>query len=77
MKYDLRSSQFFACFLLHSGMLFGLLFKSEDGGAIFLRNVRYLSEDYMALYPRDTRKTLQLQTKMKWIHHCKVIYKNI
>jgi hypothetical protein len=29
-----------------------LLFSPEDGGHTFLRNVRWLSTDYMALYPR-------------------------
>jgi hypothetical protein len=29
--------------------LFGLLFSPEDGGDMFLRNVWWLSTDYMAL----------------------------
>jgi hypothetical protein len=28
------------------------LFDPEDGGDMFLRNIRFLSTDYMVLYPR-------------------------
>jgi hypothetical protein len=38
---------------LNTGFLFGLFFDPEDGGDMFLRNVGYLSKDYMALYPED------------------------
>jgi hypothetical protein len=31
--------------------LLGLFFDPEDGGDIFLRNVGWLSTDYIALYP--------------------------
>jgi hypothetical protein len=37
---------------LHAGFLLGLLFNQEDGGSVFLRNVGWLSPDYMALCPR-------------------------
>jgi hypothetical protein len=37
------------CF--YSGTFLGL-FGPEDGGDMFLRNVGWLSTDYMALYPR-------------------------
>jgi hypothetical protein len=40
------------CYLLHASLLLGLFFDLEDGGDIFLRNVSWLSMDYMALYPR-------------------------
>jgi hypothetical protein len=35
VKVNLR----FGCCLLHAGSLLGLLFNSEDGGDIFLRNI--------------------------------------
>jgi hypothetical protein len=38
------------CF--HAGFLSGLFFNPEDGGDMFLRNVGWLSTEYMALYPR-------------------------
>jgi hypothetical protein len=41
-----------ACHLLHAGFLLGLFFEPEDGGAMFLRNLGWLSVDYTALYPR-------------------------
>jgi hypothetical protein len=37
------------CF--HAGILLGL-FDPEDGGDMFLRNFRWLSTDYTALFPR-------------------------
>jgi hypothetical protein len=37
------------CF--HAGSLFGLLFDSEDGSDMFLRNVGCLSMDYIEIYP--------------------------
>jgi hypothetical protein len=40
-------------FLLHSGLLLGLLFNPQDGGDMFLRNVGLLSPGRTALYPRD------------------------
>jgi hypothetical protein len=41
-----------SCYLLHAGFLFGLIFDTEDGGDIFLRNVGCLSTNYTALYLR-------------------------
>jgi hypothetical protein len=35
-----------------AGFLLGLLFKAEDGGYMFVRNVGLLSIDRTALYPR-------------------------
>jgi hypothetical protein len=35
----------------HADFLLGLIFDSENGGVIFLRNVGWLSTDYIALYP--------------------------
>jgi hypothetical protein len=40
--------------LLHAGFLFVLFFGSEDGDNMFLRNVRWFSSEYTALYPRRT-----------------------
>jgi hypothetical protein len=42
---DLRFSQ---RLLLHSGFLIGLFFDPEDGDDMFLRNIDWLSTDYMA-----------------------------
>jgi hypothetical protein len=42
----------YACHLLHAGFFLRLFFDPEDGGDMFLRNVRWLSTDYKALYPR-------------------------
>jgi hypothetical protein len=41
----------FPC-LINAGFLFGLVFNPEYGGDTFLQNVRWLSTDYMPLYPR-------------------------
>jgi hypothetical protein len=38
------------CF--HDDFFFGILFDTEDGGDMFLRNVGSLSTDFTALYPR-------------------------
>jgi hypothetical protein len=38
--------------LIRADFLLDLLFDPEDGGDMFLRNVVYLSPDYMALHPR-------------------------
>jgi hypothetical protein len=35
-----------------AGYLLGLFFDPEDRDDMFLRNVGWLSTDYMALYPR-------------------------
>jgi hypothetical protein len=37
------------CCLLFAGIFLGYLLNSEDGGDIFLRNVGWLSTDYMEL----------------------------
>jgi hypothetical protein len=39
-------------YVLHAGFLLGLFFDPENRGDMFLRNVCWLSTDYMALYPR-------------------------
>jgi hypothetical protein len=46
-----NTTQSGACRLLHAGFWLGLLFEIEDGGDMFLRNVGYLSSDYMMLHP--------------------------
>jgi hypothetical protein len=38
--------------MLRAGFLLGLLFSPDNGGDLFLRNVGWLSTDYMALHPR-------------------------
>jgi hypothetical protein len=43
-----RTNKALFAILIHAGFLFG----AEDWGDIFLRNVGWLSTDYMALYPR-------------------------
>jgi hypothetical protein len=48
------------CF--HTGILLDLFFDLEDGGNMFLRNVGWLSTDYMALYHRG-----QYSSK-KWLN---------
>jgi hypothetical protein len=40
------------CHLLSRWILLGLYFYNEDGGFMFLRNINWLSSDYMVLYPR-------------------------
>jgi hypothetical protein len=40
--------------------LLGLLFETEDGGYIFLRNVDCLSPDYTALYSRLHNYSIEL-----------------
>jgi hypothetical protein len=37
---------------LHTSFLLSLLLDSEDGGDMFLRNIGWLSRDYIVLYPR-------------------------
>jgi hypothetical protein len=39
------------CYLLHAGILLGFFYFPADWGEIFLRNVGWLSTDYMELYP--------------------------
>jgi hypothetical protein len=41
-----------------AGFSLALFFYPEDGGEMFLRNVRWLSTDYMALYPRRYHSSL-------------------
>jgi hypothetical protein len=43
---------FAACYLLHSGLLFGLFFDPEDGGEMFLRNACWLLTGHTELYLR-------------------------
>jgi hypothetical protein len=40
------------CYLLHIGFLLGLFLDPGDGGHMFLRNVGWLSMDYMAICPK-------------------------
>jgi hypothetical protein len=42
-----------ACYLLHAGFLFGLLFDSEDGGDMSLRNVVWLQQTTQRYLPED------------------------
>jgi hypothetical protein len=44
----------------HAGFLISLLFDSEKGGDIFLRNVGWISLNYKALYPRRRNCSEQL-----------------
>jgi hypothetical protein len=46
-----------ACYLIPAGFLLGLLFDSEDGGEIILRNVGCFSTDYTASYPRRQKSS--------------------
>jgi hypothetical protein len=41
-----------ACQLFHADSLFGLFFYPKDRGGMFLPSVRWLTKDYMTLYPR-------------------------
>jgi hypothetical protein len=45
------------------GFLLGLFFYSDDGGGMFLRNVCWLSTDYMTLYPDDSYLNIKLDLK--------------
>jgi hypothetical protein len=45
-------SNTFDCSLLHAVYLLSLHFDPEDGGNMFFWNIRWLSPDYTALYPR-------------------------
>jgi hypothetical protein len=47
----------FACWLLFADYLLGLLFNTEDGDSVFLRNVCELLPDYTASHPRSVRST--------------------
>jgi hypothetical protein len=40
------------CYLIYACLLPGLLFNPEDGGDMFLRNVGWLSPEYMAVHHR-------------------------
>jgi hypothetical protein len=42
----------------------GLLFYSEDGGDMFIRNVSVLSSDYMATYP--IRFMIEVLTRLSY-----------
>jgi hypothetical protein len=37
---SMRQAENSVCFLIHAGFLLGLLFNPEDGGEIFIRNVK-------------------------------------
>jgi hypothetical protein len=47
-----ETSMKLAAVKVHAGFLLGLLFKQEDRGNMFLRNVSWLSPDYTVLCPR-------------------------
>jgi hypothetical protein len=49
--YGYNTAQQTYC-LLHASFLLDLLFDTEDGGGMLLRNVSWLLPDYTALYPR-------------------------
>jgi hypothetical protein len=52
--------------LYHAVFLLGLLFNSEDEGDIFLRNVRWLSTDYAALYSRRYNSWNYTFSRSQW-----------
>jgi hypothetical protein len=45
---------------VEAGVLLSL-FDSEDGGSMFLRNVDWLSTDFMVLYPRSLQSYSHLE----------------
>jgi hypothetical protein len=53
-----------ACYRFHAGF-----FDSEDGGDLFLRNVRWLSTQYTALYPRR-QNCWKYATVINYIQNC-------
>jgi hypothetical protein len=57
---NVASSLRCACYLLHSGFLYGLFFDPEGGGSMLLRNVSWLPTDHTALYPRRQDFVLHL-----------------
>jgi hypothetical protein len=60
-----------------SKLLLGLFFDPDDGGDMFLRNIRRLSMNYLALYPRDKtlRKDLKERIiKCKFPHSCRSFF---
>jgi hypothetical protein len=58
------------CYLLHACFLIGLFFDTEVGAEIFLRNVRWLSTEYTALYPRRQNSSYQVDL----VCLCKIQY---
>jgi hypothetical protein len=48
----MKCSVFFACWLLQTGLLFGLFLETGNGGDISLSNFGRLPPDYTALYAR-------------------------
>jgi hypothetical protein len=55
-----------ACFLLHAGFLFGLLFGTEDGKGIFLHSFGWLSRELKALHPRRQQSSKFLNLRGKY-----------
>jgi hypothetical protein len=57
-----------AWYLRHVGILFALFIDPDDGSKMFLRNVGWLSMDYMAFYLRrqNSRCTLVKRVCMVW-----------
>jgi hypothetical protein len=49
-----------ACCLFHADFLLVLLFDPQDGGDTFLQNVRWLSLDCLALYPKEQNSSTVL-----------------
>jgi hypothetical protein len=63
-----------ACYLLYSGFLLGLFFKSEDVGGMFLWNISWLATDYVVFLYLQKKESAGLPVKLGqpvwYIHGC-------